>query len=144
MPRTMPGRAAVTRISRSAVAASGLIPSGSGSSSARQTCRISSALRKRSRGVMVPPGAGRSAKGLTVTNLRPGCFAHLNMPCRICLVWFAFALLPRRIAMSASMMAASSSVIEATGRSFQPYTRPIRCSDVRVAWPVRSVERCAS
>lgn len=34
------------------------------------------------------------------------------------------------------MVAASSSVIEATGRSFQPYTRPIRCSDVRVAWPV--------
>ena len=102
MPRTMPGRAAVTRIRRSAVAASGLIPSDSGSSSARQTCRISAALRKRSRGVMVPPGAGRSAKGLMVTNLRPGCFAHLNMPCRICLVWFAFAFLPRRIAMSAA------------------------------------------
>jgi hypothetical protein len=40
----------------------------------------------------------------------------------------------RRVtAMSASMAAASSSEIEAIGRSFQRYTRPIRCSVVRVA-----------
>jgi hypothetical protein len=34
--------------------------------------------------------------------------------------WFAVAFLPRRSAMSDSIAAASSSVIEAMGRSFQP------------------------
>jgi hypothetical protein len=38
----------------------------------------------------------------------------------MCLVWFAIDLLPRRSAMSCSMVAALSSVIETTGRSFQP------------------------
>jgi hypothetical protein len=37
-----------------------------------------------------------------------------------------------------------SSVIEATGRSFQPYTRPMRCSVTRDACPVRCVVSLAS